>query len=271
MVVRVRALLLTALTAGLVVGVGCNPRITPIGSFTLAARGDAASDAPADAAPDAEAGASGSSDVDAGTGRYLEAEDGVLSGGFSIGDDGTASGGHFITPNVGTSSDGTEPGPARATYELVAETAGTYLIWGRVQALDTSRNRFWVQVDGGAWTKERITTGNIWWWDVFHDNIAYGTPLTYDFSAGTHELVIANCVDNVELDRLYFAPDRSKPVGNDTHCNPPNSIDVSGVCHPSCGSLGGTHCSTTECAMLGLPTVDVYDCAACCPATLPAN
>jgi hypothetical protein len=249
-VVRARLLLLAALFGVF----GCNPRITTIGSF-------AARDAPSDAGPDAPS--------EAGTGHYLEAESGALSGGFVIGDDSTASGGHFITPHVGASSDGTVPGPARATYEIDVETAGTYQIWGRIQALDLSVNRFWFQVDGGAWIKWRITTGNIWWWDFLHDNILYETPISEEFSVGKHELVIANDVDGVGIDRLYYASDGSKPVGDETKCNPPNSIDIDGGCHPSCGSLGGTMCSTSGC--MGMPTVNVYDCPACCPAVLPAN
>ncbi|HEX3775795.1 MAG TPA: hypothetical protein VHV51_15090 [Polyangiaceae bacterium] len=218
----------------------CNPRVTTIGSLSR----DAASE-----------------------GRYIEAESGTLSGGFMIEDDSTASGGRFITPQVGIASDGTEPGPARATYDAEADSDGTYLIWARIQAADLSVNRFWFQVDGGAWIKWRITTGNIWFWDQFHDNIDYGTPLPQTLSAGPHQFTIANCVDGVAIDALYYAPDDSKPVGDSTKCDPPNSIDIDGGCQPSCGSLGGMNCGTTEC--MGLPTVSVYDCSACCPATLP--
>ncbi|HEY4106110.1 MAG TPA: hypothetical protein VGM44_19560 [Polyangiaceae bacterium] len=36
-----------------------------------------------------------------------------------------------------------------------------------------------------------------------------------------------------------YAPDESKPAGDTTSCDPPNSIDIDGGCQPSCGSLGG--------------------------------
>ena len=209
--------------------------------------------------------AGGAPDAGNVTGDYLEAEDGVLSGPFVIGADARASNGHFITPEVGSSSE-TEPGPARAEYRFVAPTSGTYQIWGRIHSPDVSENRFWFQLDGGTWIKWRITTGDIWFWDAFHDNLDYGTPLQFTLGTGPHTLVIANCVDGVGLDRLYYAADTITPPGNDTPCDPPNSIDTDAGCQRSCGSLGGTHCSTTEC--VGLPTVHTFDCAACCPATL---
>ncbi len=248
---RARVLALLALACG-----ACAPKITKIG-----AQHEPVFDASADGAAGSDAG------VDAGAGHYIEAESGTLSGGFLIQDDATASGGHFITPQVGAASDGTEPGPARASYDIDVDGDGSYLIWARIQAADLSVNRFWFQVDGGDWIKWRITTGNIWFWNFFHDNIDYGTPIRETLTAGSHQLVIANCVDGAQIDALYYAADGSKPVGNTTKCNPPNSIDLDGGCQPSCGALGGTHCGSAACA--GLPTVNVYDCAACCPATLP--
>jgi hypothetical protein len=217
-------------SVALLVGVfGCDPRITRIGT------------------------------LDAGPGTYLEAEDGALSGGFAVESDPLASAGRFITPAVGMTSEDA-PGPARAAYTLNAATAGSYVIWGRVHDQDIEHNRFFVQIDGGAWIKWRITTGDVWFWDVIHDNVNYGTPLLFELSAGAHQLVIANCVDGAQLDRLYYTPDQSKPEGTATMCNPPHSVQLAGVCNPSCGSLAG-RCDSM-CA--GSPTMPTYDCAACC-------
>ena len=210
---------------------GCDPRVTKIG------------------------------ELDAGLGTYLEAESGALSGGFLIGDDSTASGGHFIYTNAGGTFDTAPGGSAHARYQLDAKTDGMYLIWGRIHSPTYTENRFWFQLDGGTWTLWRISTGDIWFWDAFHVDVDYGDPITFPLSAGAHELVIANSVDTVGLDRLYFAPDRSVPVGNDTTCNPPHSIAVDGGCTPSCGSLGG-QCGANPCDGTSTPT---YDChPACC-------
>jgi hypothetical protein len=210
---------------------GCEPRITTIAEF------------------------------DAGLGRYIEAESGQLSGPFSIGDDATASAGHFIYANEGKTFD-SAPGSARAAYDLIAETAGTYQIWGRIHGQDIDSNRFWFQVDGSAWILWRITTGDVWFWSYFHDNFDYGTRYTVDLTVGPHRLVIANATDNAGLDRLYYAPDAGKPENSETLCNPPHTVQFNGVCNPSCGKLGGL-CVDLECdASAPVPT---YDCTrGCC-------
>jgi hypothetical protein len=202
-------------------------------------------------------------DADAGPmslGRYIEAERGTLTGAFAIGDDDAASGGRFISPQAGASSED-EPGPARAVYELTASKEGTYRVWGRIHSQNISENRLWIQVDDGQWYKWRITTGDIWYWDAFHDDKNYDIPIEFHLSAGVHPLVVANCVDGVGLDRIYYAPDRSRPTGDDTECNPPHSVELAGQCEPSCGSLSG-ECGGTPCE--GLPTFPTYDCAGGC-------
>jgi hypothetical protein len=230
---------------------GCDSRITNIGEL------DHPTSSSADAGRHIDAGRRS----DGGLGVYLEAESGVLSGGFEVGKVSTASGGQFIFTAIGASFDDA-PGSARAEYALDAPVTGTYLIWGRIHSPNIDENRFWFQVDGSDWVKWRVTTGDTWFWDPFHDNVDYGTPLTFELSAGAHALVIANAVDGTELDRLYFAPDRTEPAGNDTPCNPPHSIPLDGgECTPSCGSLGGS-CGGVPCT--GVTTFATYDCPACC-------
>jgi hypothetical protein len=227
---------LAALFLGsLTLAAGCDRRTTTIGAWEADAR-----------APS--------------LGRYIEAESGTLTGAFTILDDQTASDGRYVSPNAGESSeDG--PGSAQARYELVADEEGTFLVWGRIHSQNISENRLWIQVDDGDWYKWRITTGDIWYWDAFHDNVNYGVPIEFHLTAGAHRLLVANCVDGVGLDRIYYAPDRSRPTGNDTACNPPHSIEVAGDCDPSCGSLAG-QCGGPLCD--GLPAFATYDCQGCC-------
>ena len=91
---------------------------------------------------------------------YLEAESGELSKGFSVGDDEGASRGRFIAPPEGVVSD-TEPGAERARYAFSLERGGDAVIWGRLRAPGALHNRFWFRVDDGAWTKWRISVGDI--------------------------------------------------------------------------------------------------------------
>jgi len=197
------------------------------------------------------------------SGHYLEAEDGVLSGGFEIGRDSAASAGRYLAPPFGVNLPDNMQGAARAVYEFSLRTPDTYRIWGRIRSPSTSSNRFWFQVDDGTWIKWRITTGDIWYWDAFHNDMDYGNALKFPLAAGHHRITIANWVDGVDLDRLYYTPDpRDKPPGNDTPCDPPNSIEVNGVCQLSCGSQGGNECRAPLCT--GLPLLEAYDCAVCC-------
>jgi hypothetical protein len=220
---------------------GCPATETSIGSWWL----DAGAPEPDAASP---------------SGQYLEAEDGALSGGYTVSAEASASAGHFLAAPMETSD--AMPGSARARYTFSVSRAGRYVIWGRIRAPDAMTNRLWFQVDGGTFVKWRISTGDIWYWDDLHDNVAYEKALTFELSAGAHELVLANCVAGVALDRLYITADGDVPPGNDTPCHPPHSIERDGMCLDSCGSQGGVGCGGPEC--MGKPVIDAYDCAVCC-------
>jgi hypothetical protein len=230
------------LVLGSLLPMACQPVVVSVGAWT-----------PDASTPDAT--------TPEGPGAYIEAEDGELSGGFTIGSDPAASGEAYIAPPAGVLSDDV-PGSALARYTFNAPRAATYIIWGRIHSPDAVTNRFWFQVDGGTWYKWRISVGDIWYWDAFHDNTHYGIPLTFPLTEGAHELVIANCVEGAWLDRLYFTSAGDEPPGNDTPCNPPHSIQVGSDCLPSCGSLAGTACGPTACA--GAKLLPAYDCSVCC-------
>jgi hypothetical protein len=195
------------------------------------------------------------------TALYLEAEDAVSLNGFTIEVDSTASNGHCLAAPT-DASEGREPGAARATYDFRVDKDASYVIWGRIHAPGPASNRFWFQVDAGTWYKWRISVGDIWYWDDLHDDTNYGTPLKFALSAGDHQLVFADDVSGVELDRLYITADGDTPPGNDTPCGPPHSIELDGACLPSCGAQQGRMCGATACA--DRAHIDAYDCDICC-------
>jgi hypothetical protein len=201
-------------------------------------------------------------------GLYLEAERGLLSGGFAIASDPQASNGQYIEGPTGPVYDMAPGGPAQAHYSFELDSDGDYVIWGRIYSPSISSNRFWFQVDGGDWHLWRITVGVIWYWDDFHDNQRYNDTFHFPLTAGPHQLIIANAVNGAKLDRLYITADGDEPPGNDTPCRPPHSIDMGGgICSPSCGSQAtvgmGTSCDTTVC-MDNPDQRDAYDCGVCC-------
>lgn len=239
----------------------------PAGSAGLAglAGSAAAAGSGGSAGTAAQAGAGGEPDA---PGLYLEAEDGELSGGFSIVADVAASNGEYIQPPTGPASDQqpvAETPRARYTFDLAS--AGDYVIWGRIYSPDVSSNRFWFQVDGGPWIRWRITVGEIWFWDDFHPDTNYNDTLHFMLAAGPHELVIAKAASTARLDRLYITADGDEPPGNDTPCRPPHSIDRGGGdCFESCGSQApaGMHTSCIASMCAGKEALDSYDCNICC-------
>jgi hypothetical protein len=197
---------------------------------------------------------------------YLEAESGKLSG-FTIETDPTASGGEYILPPPGSQSP-LVPGDATAEYAFELASPATYLLWGRIHAPGALNNAFWVTVDNGPSYRWQLSTGVVWFWGPVTSGTDYGNPIQYALDAGSHRLVIRNATPGVGLDRLYVTVPGDVPPGNDTPCNPPNSIQLAdGGCEPSCGSHGSTTCGA-PCA--GLPALASYDCAVCCLAPAAA-
>jgi hypothetical protein len=270
-----------AAATGVALLAACDASVVSVGAWlpettgpvTTADAFEASSDAAGEAASlddaeslDASLDMTGPADigiVDESSGLYLEAESGLLSGGYTIGDDPMASGGKYIAPPPGPASDA-QPGTARARYDFEITTPGRYIIWGRLQTPDPLHNRSWIQVDGGNWYMWRITTGDIWYWFHIHDNTNYYTPIPFALAAGPHTMIMAKAADGAWVDRFYITAGGDMPPQTDTQCRPPNSIAANGGCMPSCGSLGGQTCGGPQCAGRQLVTRPVYDCPVCC-------
>jgi hypothetical protein len=208
----------------------CDPEVTSIGSYS------------------------------APTSREFEAESGELSGGFSVEPDPDASNAAFLLSPAGIFDDA--PGDALAVYEFSVPIDGVFRIWGRIRSPGASENRFWIQVDAAPWFQWRISVGDIWFWDDFHDDTEYDKPLLFELAAGRHELRVANSAGGAALDRFRVAEDGDEPPANSTDCDPPHSIDLDGTCHASCGSQSGTLCGQVACS--GKTIFEAYDCDVCC-------
>jgi hypothetical protein len=223
--------------------VGCGRVLTQVG-----AQLDAESDAPApqDAACEA-------------TSLYIDMASGTLSGGFSIQTDLDA--GEYLSPPAPASTQ--VPGDASADFTFPVACGGTYLLWGRIHGPGALNNTFWLSVDGEPLYQWRLSTGVIWYWrEVTHDT-DYFNPIPYELEAGVHRLTVRNSATDVGLQRFFVAVRGDAPPGNDTPCDPPNSIQLAdGGCEVSCGSHGNTVCGSVVCA--GQPPLVSYDCAVCC-------
>lgn len=206
----------------------------------------------------AGSGGAGSGGADDGAGGELN-----LPTNFTIGDDEDASEGKYLEAPAGFTSDAL-PGPARASYMFEVPEDHDYVIWGRFYAPSRDHNRLWVKVDAGVWTKLRVTTGETWFWYVFHKEGEFDIPLKYTLTEGEHTLAVASDSDGVRVDRFYVTPILSgdRPVGDDTTCNPPHTVQIGDVCMSSCGMLMGNSCDAAMCA--GKTLLPAYDCDVCC-------
>jgi hypothetical protein len=215
-----------------------------------------------DAASTTEAGPSGGAG-EAGTGSslYIEAESGQLANGFMISMDPDASGGEYIVDPSATGST-SAPGSASADYSFNVENAGTYRLWGRLRGPDPLHNSFWVSIDGSQSVLWQLSTGYTWFWGAVTKGTDYKNPLHYVLSMGAHRLTIFAAQPIVGLDRLYFSTTDNMPPGNNTPCDPPNSIQLmDGTCEPGCGTHGPTTCGSP---CVGQPLLVAYDCVMCC-------
>jgi hypothetical protein len=179
-----------------------------------------------DASSTTEAGPSGAAgEAGAGSSLYIEAESGQLANGFTISMDPDASGGEYIVaPNASGST--SAPGSVSADYSFDVESAGTYRLWGRLRGPDPLHNSFWVSIDGSQPVFWQLSTGYTWFWGAVTMGTEYNNPLRYVLDVGAHHLTIFAAQPIVGLDRLYFSTTDNMPPGNNTPCDPPNSIQL---------------------------------------------
>lgn len=239
---------------------GCGPRVTSVGSWEPDSGKTAL-----DSSSLGDTGAESSDVFEQGASFYIEAEAGRLDG-FTVGDDPTASGGHYLLSPAGLLSED-QPGTATATYDLEIGVPGDYLIWARFHTPDWQHNRIWIAVDGGPPIKWRSTTGDIWYWYFVHPDPDYHPAVIFrGLSQGHHEIVLSNCTERVEIDRLYISSrgETDVPPGDASSCplQPPDDIPIGDQCIPSCGALVGNSCDPNLC--MGKELKPAYDCAVCC-------
>lgn len=133
-----------------------------------------------------------------------EAENGVRSGLFVIGNDSNASGGAYVHVPDGTANRGTKLDPEQTVrFSFNVTTAGLYRVKGWVYAPDTFNNSFYIQVDG-------MPEGGITW----HNQVSSGFTAQYVtpnnsvdiweimMEAGTHIINVGLREDGTRLDKI---------------------------------------------------------------------
>jgi hypothetical protein len=96
-------------------------------------------------------------------------------------------------------------------------SAGTYKIWTRLRAADSTNNSVYLEVDGGNCYKvgdSNAIAANTWTW-VDYKNGSTSTKTTHTFAAGNHTIKVIGTEPNVGVDRIVL-------VGDQDSCVPDN-------------------------------------------------
>jgi hypothetical protein len=137
-----------------------------------------------------------------------------------------------------------DPSQGTVTQTINVVTAGTYTIWSRMMAPDTTNNSYYLQIDGGCAFNVGDSSSipaNSWTW-VNYQNGTTNSPITANLTAGNHQIVMTGREGGVGLDKVLFLTD-STCVPNDTkgigtNCTPTtvNAPPTVSITSPSSGA-----------------------------------
>lgn len=146
---------------------------------------------------------------------YVEAESGTVESPMQVLSDGNASGGQYVAVTSGSS---TAAPPANGKTSITVDLeAGTYKIWGRVQASDGGSDSYWVRVNGGtAYQWNNIPQSTNYRWDDVHDADNNNIAVTWTLSAGSHTVEFLYREPNTRLDRIYITKNGDAPNDSGT-------------------------------------------------------
>lgn len=119
----------------------------------------------------------------------------------------------------------TTPDSSKGTDTMTVNIpqTGTYQLWSRVLAPDSTNNSYFMQIDGGC----AINVGDAasipastWTWVNYQDG-STSTPTSMSLTAGNHQVVMTGREPGVGLDRVLFLSDTNcTPTGNGDNCTP---------------------------------------------------
>lgn len=103
-----------------------------------------------------------------------------------------------------------------AVYNFTVAQAGKYMIWGRTIAPNGSDDSFYIEIDETGNKVWSVTVGETWIWNkVTHavrnigvDKVTF-EQVTFDLTAGTHQLKIKQREDGPKIDKILITNDFS--------------------------------------------------------------
>lgn len=115
-----------------------------------------------------------------------------------------------------------------ATTTVNIPTTGTYRIWSRVLAPDTTNNSYLLEVDGNTCyvVGDSSLTPDTWTW-VDYQNANSASKVEQNLTAGTHTLKLIGREAGVKVSRLLLVSDLAcVPSGNGDNCAVAGDIEV---------------------------------------------
>lgn len=97
-----------------------------------------------------------------------------------------------------------------ATLQLSVPTAGTYRLWTRMNAPDTTNNSYLMEVDGANCftVGDTAIPAKTWTW-VNHQNGTASSPISMTLSAGNHTIKAIGREPSVKFDRILAVSDQN--------------------------------------------------------------
>ena len=143
-------------------------------------------------------------------GYWLEAECAAVGSNWStVSGTGASEGKYVVSSRNSVSSPPSDVAANRVRFTLNNVKQGTYYLFARLKAPDTSSDSYWVRVNGGAWF---AWNRNIAGKDQFEWNLYSGSSFP-TLKEGTNIIDFAYREAGTRLDKLLISPNDTYPVG----------------------------------------------------------
>lgn len=129
----------------------------------------------------------------------------------------------------------------KVTQTVNIPSTGTYRVWSRIKAPNSTNNSFLMDIDGGTcYTvgNNSAIPANTWTW-VNYQNGSTSNVISVSLTGGNHTVVMYGNEPDVQLDRVVFTTDTTcTPTGTGDNCaNPPDTTPpVVSITSPSNGA-----------------------------------
>ncbi|SDL32502.1 Putative Ig domain-containing protein [Catalinimonas alkaloidigena] len=176
----------------------------------------------------------------ASTDLWLEAECATLGSNWSTVSSSSASNSAIVTVKSGYGSAPSGLANDRVRFSFDVSSAGTYRIFGRIRAMSSNRNSFWIRVNGGNWILWEMPVNSDYTW---YEKDGGAVQL----AAGYNTIDVEYREPNTNLDKLYLTKGTSAPTGLG------NTASNCGTTKPTPPTppAASTYWLEAECATLG--------------------